>query len=315
MRRPMPPVVFTLALLLVVGGFGRPCRAASDGHAILVIDSDMQFAFAETLLAQKKYDQAAAEYERFIHFFPHDRRVLTARFNQARAQFEGRHWQAAIRSFYRVARTDPAAPLGVRALFMISRCHLQLKNPAAALSVLSRLAAETGDPAVADKARYRMGWIQLEQFDWQPARQSFGRIGPPHRARYRIGDLLAALDESRTIDSRSPRTAGLLAVVPGAGYVYCRRYHDALIALVINGAMILATAEAIDNGNPALGGLLAAVELGFYSGSIYGSVSSAHKYNRRQKRRFVDRLKDRLKINLSALPRQHGGLLTFTYRF
>jgi len=39
--------------------------------------------------------------------------------------------------------------------------------------------------------------------------------------------------------------------------------------------------------------------VGFYSGNIYSAISSAHKYNRDEKNRFFNYLKDNTKLNIS----------------
>ena len=109
--------------------------------------------------------------------------------------------------------------------------------------------------------------------------------------------------------------AGALAILPGTGYLYCNRPRDALISFLINGGLIFAAYEAFDNDMVALGGVISFVEIGFYSGNIYGSISSAHKYNQDQDRRFVDRLKENLRVNLSSRPENKGLELSFQYRF
>ncbi len=51
----------------------------------------------------------------------------------------------------------------------------------------------------------------------------------------------------------------------------------------------------------ALGGIITFFELGFYSGNIYSAVSSAHKYNRVEKSKFLKYLKRHGKINISSV--------------
>jgi hypothetical protein len=58
--------------------------------------------------------------------------------------------------------------------------------------------------------------------------------------------------------------------------------------------------EAFDNDNNALGGIITLVELGFYTGNIYGAVSSAHKYNRTKTGQFIQKLRKNHKVNFSA---------------
>ena len=100
--------------------------------------------------------------------------------------------------------------------------------------------------------------------------------------------------------------AGFLSILPGGGYFYCERYQDALVAFLLNGALILASWEAFDQGNPALGGVIAAVEFGFYAGNIYGGIASAHKYQRPKTHEvLLNTLKENARIGVSGA---NGGL-------
>jgi len=87
----------------------------------------------------------------------------------------------------------------------------------------------------------------------------------------------------------------LLAIIPGAGHLYCERKKDALISFLLNGAMIYAAYEAFDHDLDVIGGIITFFELGFYSGNIYSAVNSAHKYNRNEKSKFLDYLRKKYK--------------------
>jgi hypothetical protein len=151
--------------------------------------------------------------------------------------------------------------------------------------------------------------------DWERAGEAFKRIGSQGRERFRVAELIRQLDKADQIDRLNPGLAGTLAIVPGGGYLYCRRYQDALISFLVNGALIYAAYEAFDKDMPALGSLITFVEIGFYSGNIYGSISSAHKYNRNRQRDFIDRLKQNVRVNLSVRPQNKGLELALRYRF
>ena len=102
------------------------------------------------------------------------------------------------------------------------------------------------------------------------------------------------------IKKKSPVTAGLLSIIPGAGHFYCERRKDALVSFLLNGAMILGAFEAFENDMDAFGGIITFFELGFYSGKIYSAVSSAHKYNRDEKSNFLRYLKESTGVRISA---------------
>ena len=103
--------------------------------------------------------------------------------------------------------------------------------------------------------------------------------------------------------------------MPGAGHLYCERYRDALTAFIVNGLFAWAAYEAFDNESPALGSLISVVAFGFYSGSIFGSVSGAHKFNQNQTQHFIETLKSEKKITLSALFGPRGGALVAHFSF
>jgi hypothetical protein len=73
--------------------------------------------------------------------------------------------------------------------------------------------------------------------------------------------------------------------------------------------------ESFDKGQSALGGVISFVAFGFYSGNIYGSIASAHKYNRKKNGQFIQHLKNDVKINLSSDIRNKGISLSLQWSF
>ena len=64
--------------------------------------------------------------------------------------------------------------------------------------------------------------------------------------------------------------------------------------------MIWATVTSFKDDNPALGGVIAFVEAGFYAGNFYGGITSAHKYNKNKTQTFIRELQESARISLSA---------------
>ena len=108
------------------------------------------------------------------------------------------------------------------------------------------------------------------------------------------------MNEFQYIPSKSPSLAGVFYIFPGGGYAYCGRFNDALISLVINSACAAAACESFDKDLNVLGGMIAAVGIGFYGGNIYGGVASAHKYNKTKKIEFINNLKNQFNFDLLA---------------
>jgi TolA-binding protein len=295
------------------------CVAGSDPEpnlkSSIIINPDKQFNFAEHYFSKKDYLMAVAEYNRFIYFFPEDQRVETVMYRIGMSYYLGRHFKNAIDSFNAVIDRYVDTDLSVKSYFMISEAHVKQYAFGLAVINLNNLITITHDEEVRDEAYYRIGWIYIETASWEEARRYFSKISPKNKNRYRLEQLTDELNKERSIPRKDPNLAGFLSIIPGAGYLYCERYQDALIAFLLNGGLIYAAYESFDDDNNALGGVIAFVEFGFYAGNIYGAVTSAHKYNRKQTGRFIETLKNNTKINLSADVKNKGICLAFEFIF
>ena len=238
-----------------------------------------------TVVFPEKIHDRHAEYERFVYLFPGDERVSQSRYHIGMAYYAERRYAEAIRSFSDLVETEAVgSAYHARSFFMAAESQLRLGRRLSALTTLHNLATISDDTDVQDEANYRIGWIYLETADWEKAQSYFQKISHQNHAKYRLADLIRNLEGAGDIHHKSPGVAGALAILPGGGYLYCNRPRDALISFLLNGGLIFAAYEAFDNEMYALGGVISFVEIGFYSGSIYGSISSAHKYNRDQDR-------------------------------
>lgn len=300
------PVLFCLLAGLV------PCLAFGDTPVVL--KADEQFEFAESYFRKGEYYRAIGEFQRFIHFFPQDQRVPAAMFKVGESYFKGQRFKQAIDTFEAVIDKYPDTDLAVRSYFMIGESHTQGGHPSAALIALDNLLRLTQDPDVKDEVFYRQGWIYLEMDQWEKARDSFGKISPENRDTYRLQKLSEDLNKKKDLKIKNPRAAGGLAIIPGAGHLYCERYQDAFIAFLLNGAMIWAAVEAFDNDNEGLGVLLTLFEVGLYTGNIYSAVNCTHKYNRKQKEDLLQYLKNHSRVEVSAGPAKEGYAMALSYK-
>jgi len=313
-RKTLRRILVILALCTLGPGlFHRP--AAAENSPGIYLTAEAQYAYAKHLYDTGAFREAVAEFKRFIHFFPDDSRIDAAWYFNAMALFQTREYPASIRSFQVLIRRFEASPLLAEAHHRISEAYLKLGDPGQALITLFNLAALAEDPAQKDAAYYQAGWIYIETAQWDRARAAFEHISPAGRDRLDLRTLLERMETQNRIPRKEPQWAGLLAVIPGAVHLYCERYRDALTAFIVNGLVAWAAIEAFDNDRPALGGLLSIVGLGFYSGSIYGSVSGAHQFNQNRSRRFIDSLKTERKTVFSAVPRPDGIALVMHFHF
>ncbi|MEW6672049.1 MAG: tetratricopeptide repeat protein [Thermodesulfobacteriota bacterium] len=283
--------------------------------AVVQIDADAQYRFAERYFSTGEYSRAVDEYKRFIYFFPDDGRLAQAMYQCGMSFYLDRRYADAAASFNEVIEKFTDTPWAVKSYLMVSESQIHLNQFGAAVITLHNLITLSKAVDVRDEAFYRLGWIYIETASWDNARIYFEKISSANREKFRLERLSAELSQRAGIAAKSPVLAGALSIVPGGGFLYCERYQDALIAFLLNGALIWAGYEAFDNDNKALGALLTFVEVGFYAGNIYGAVGSAHKFNRTKTEGFIENLKKNTKIDLSGDPQSSSIRLSLRFAF
>ncbi|WP_139786743.1 tetratricopeptide repeat protein [Desulfamplus magnetovallimortis] len=191
-------------------------------------------------------------------------------------------------------------PIQIEALFMTSATFLAIKRDVSAEVMLHNLlllysAEEKADIIkIKDHALYSLAWIYFGRAEQQHASMDekkgfllkglryLDKISISNRARYQVSEIVKDIQETiekMKINGKKPILSGILSIIPGGGFSYCNRYHDALAAMMVNAALIFASVRAFEDENAALGGILGVIEFGFYGGNIYGGISSAHKHN------------------------------------
>ena len=308
-------IITFLAVFVLLSSFSQ----SSAGPA-LTIDPDKQFDFAKHYFLSGEYFRAIDEYKRFIYFFPEDNRVKTAMYKIGMSYFNSKSFNDAINSFNmlidKYSDTDfSMTDLCTKAYLMISKCHIHLNEYDSAAICLNNLITITDDMDVKDEAYYQIGWIYLEKASWEKARINFAKISPQSKNKYQLKRLSKELDRTKLIDRKSPQAAGFLSIIPGAGFLYCERYRDALIAFLLNAGLMYAAYESFDDDNYALGGVITFFEVGFYAGNFYGAITSAHKYNRTKTREFIEELRQNTTINISTSHQNNSIEFCLRYHF
>ncbi|HAS82335.1 MAG TPA: hypothetical protein DCS43_06590, partial [Verrucomicrobia bacterium] len=253
--------------------------------------ADAPLSFPDALFAEKDYYRAITEYKRVAHLHPATDVAANARYMIGLSYFRGEKWDAAQAAFQQLNRMEVPDPLARRALLMMGECAYRNGDYGTALDLFQTFAVEHPEDPKAEDAGMRMAqsYVHLEKepFAVQQAERMITQDPPSER----VARMHTALQEIDRIPRKSPRLAGALsAVLPGAGQLYTGRSGDALLSFLLNSGLIIAAVVAFNNDEPVAGGLIAAVELTWYSGNIYGAVNAAHKYNRDQRSRFIENL-------------------------
>lgn len=285
----MKHLLIYLTILVFFGGLGSSyVHALSTAQPGLFITADMQFDYALTLFEQKDFAAAQVEFKRFLHFFPQDPRHDRADYTAGVALFHsGQYYEAAKRFDSIIRRSkDIDNPWARQSCFMQSQAFEAMGNTGYAQVVLQNYLKQTRDTDTKDRIYLELARMHIQNTgahgknELDSARKNLMLISPEKQGEYNVTRQLEAIDNAGNAPAKSPVLAGILAIIPGGGMLYCNRYKDAFISFCFNTGLIWAAYTAFDHDNPALGGVITFVETGFYSGNIYGSITAAHKYNK-----------------------------------
>lgn len=306
-----------LFLLMMLFSFHALPVLGNDAQTAISVNADQQYGYAEYCFFNRLYFEAVTEFRRFIFFFPKDERITAAAHRIGMSYYHLGQYDHAISAFSNLDENKVGVNnrFFVDSQYMISKSYQLLGNPVQALIVLFNLAAVSTDTIVKDEVYYRIGWIYIEMTDFGKALAAFENISAENRSHYSVERIRTEIGAGNSYPKKNPVLAGIFSLIPGAGYLYCGRYQDALVSLILNGALFYASAEAFDRDSPALGAILSVAGLGFYSGSIYGSITCAHKFNQKQVRHHIEKLKREVKIGILPLPENNGLALSLHYRF
>lgn len=314
-------LIYSTVFLFLLAGHGlcRPAIVTSEETSASpeCIDflKERQLSYAQLCYENREYEKAAQEYKKFAAFFPDYEPMAEIKFMTAKCFYLAGNYREAVPVLSELTETFDLSDIAVKSYFLLCETHLKSGNMNEALSTLRNLDTLTEDRDIRDRIYHRSGWIFFESGQWNRAEEFWGRISAENRDKYNLAALSESIGNAEKIPRKSPALSGMFSIFPGGGYVYCERYRDGLTAFLVNAAVAVAAYEAFDNDLYALGGILGLAGAGFYGGSIYGGVSSARKYNRRQTRIYIDSVKKNMDISVSGDMVNRDVRLTLNWNF
>ncbi|MFA5044264.1 MAG: hypothetical protein WC381_00600 [Kiritimatiellia bacterium] len=99
--------------------------------------------------------------------------------------------------------------------------------------------------------------------------------------------LMALTDYERERD-KSPVLGGVLGLIPGLGYMYSGEYANGLRSLILNGLFMGAMVYSGVEDQWGAFAVISFFEITWYSGSIYGGIDAAQRYNRARQERCLE---------------------------
>ncbi len=264
--------------------------ASAEGEGGLYLDPNVQIRLGDSFYAEGDYYRAVTEYKRFLFLFPQSARAEEARWKIAVSYYGGRKWDEALAAAEDLLKRYPDSSFAPEAFLLEGRCYAEKRDYSQARRFFRLVQEIAPDRPVSAEAQWETAVTYVKEERWKEAAEEFRKVSPVSRLFTPAAVAARGLERIDEIPQKSPLTAGVLAVLPGAGHLYTERYRDAAIALALNGAFLWGIVEAFDHKNYVVGGILTFFEVGWYSGNIYSAVSSAHKYNRNKKKEYLEYL-------------------------
>ena len=263
----------------------RPSFPATEPRALETLH------FADHLFLDGDWYRSITEYRHFL-FLVKGRAVEAPRAALAigEALLRGEQWDAAGRQLDGVAQRASDLSLRRSALFGAARAYLLDGRPELAKPRFRLLVEDDGvASALRQESTWLLAWGHFEAGEFELAHKYFlalAEAGGLHAADAR-GAAEAILDRSN-LETKDPLLAGALSIIPGLGHFYLGRWGVGLTSLVWNAVFIFATVQAWLTGQWGVAAVLTVLELGWYSGGIFGAVAGAFRHNRDVERNWRD---------------------------
>jgi len=165
-------------------------------------------------------------------------------------------------------------------------------------SATSRGYCNVPEPELRNSAVYRLGWIQCSR-EMARASETFKAVGAGSPLFPSAQDLSAKSLGGELLPFKDPTTAGALSLCPDLGTPTLNGTKTVLWPFSST-AFHLGHDRGFPRRPEVLGAVLGVVGLGFYTGTIYSAVNSAHKYNRKLKDDFLQGLPDAVDLSVFA---------------
>jgi tetratricopeptide (TPR) repeat protein len=236
---------------------------------------------AVELAEEEDYDAAAIEYRRL------------ALHSDVPAHQASYYWMAAYQYLQegdtlripdlldRVEDADPHA--GPPAMLLRGEAALQARRFDQAVFYMESIMLSSALPAPwKNYAGRRLAAIQIRQGAFDRALRLLPELpGDQYRAIQAVQTYAAGSD-------KKPWLGGLLGVIPGFGYFYSGEWGNGLRSIILNGIFIFGLIDTADREAWGAFTVISFFELTWYTGSIYGGVDAAHRYNRQRMETCLD---------------------------
>ncbi len=173
----------------------------------------------------------------------------------------------------------------------IANCFLELGEYEKANSIYNGLLKNN---SLADKSNLLIGLSFAHQHKFDSSAHYFSNVSKSSQYYYISTVVLENANQYKFLKYKNKNVAGLLAIIPGLGYVYTGHNTSGISSLIINSLLFYAVYTSINTKNYGVASLMGVFSIGFYLGNISGSIKSAKRYNYKVNDKLLNKIKSNI---------------------
>ncbi len=176
-------------------------------------------------------------------------------------------------------------------LYQMAYINYKLKNFDVALKLSDEALNFSNDLHTKSKIILLDGLLHANKFEWTKSMNSY-KLLSSYESYKKISNANYELShKASNLRPKNTALAGIISVIPGAGYAYAGHKQTAISAFVVNSLLAYATYTSFKTKNYGIGALTGVFNISFYLGNIYGAVKSTKRYNENRKQLIINKLK------------------------
>ncbi|HEY5653998.1 MAG TPA: hypothetical protein VIR63_06490 [Pontiella sp.] len=250
--------------------------------ALTVSASESTFHLAKELLDEGSYTLSAIEFRRFAMESEQRADQAGAYLFSSYAYLQNQDGRSSAEMNDRAEQADrDSVYINEHSLLSAESARIQ-NDTASALYFYDALAADSESADFQTFARRRSAAIHLSNLDFKAARSAL-ELSPSDETL-----ALEALETYMNGSDKSPKIGGLWGLIPGAGYWYSGEIANGFRSLILNSLFIYGMAHTAEEDQWGAFSIITFFEITWYSGSIYGGIDSAQRYNQERLHTALD---------------------------
>ena len=230
--------------------------------------------FADSLKKEGELYRAITEYKRANSYFPESMEKADNYLKIAECYEAGEHYYEALLNYRIVLNLSPDC---WEAKYKVPFMHFKMYEYNLSEEFINKCSTE--NTAQNDSLVILSSLNSIYQMRFDEAKAKLEKI--EHNAKAQ--SYAKILNEKTPLKMKNRNTAAITAtIIPGGGYFYVGKVQTGIAALIVNSAMIYGAISSFDNDHNEAGYAFSILAFSFHSGSIFGAMQSAGKYNKTQ---------------------------------